>query len=84
MRKLKEEMSFSGKGLLSLSFSTCKVGELGHMTLAFTSFNAKCDFSMSWYELFKSHMVGGEPSNRIQITKNTFLLQEKLSIFLYF
>ena len=73
MRKLKEEMSFSGKGLLSLSFPTYKVGELGHMTLAFTSFNAKCDFSMSGYELFKSHMAGGEPNNRIQMTKNTFL-----------
>ena len=73
MRKLKEEMSFLDKGLLSLSFSTCKVGELGHVTLAFTSFSAKHDFLMSSYELFKSHMVGRALSNRIQITKDTFL-----------
>lgn len=51
--------SVPGKGLPNLSFSICKEAGLDHVTLSLTSFDAKYDFSMQWYELFKSHMVKG-------------------------
>lgn len=65
----------SGKGLLHLSFSTCKEAGVDHVTLALTRFDAKCDFSVSWYDSFESCVIGGF-SNRIVITKSTFSITE--------